>query len=142
MSDIDTSAKKSLRALHEAMGGFHVIGWNAAEKALTAGFTVRPEFCHTNATIAQGGFITAWLDAAMATAVLYDSDKQLNVASLEIKVTFLERVGQGRGKAVGRIVRRGNRVAFLTGDLFNADGKLAAQATSTGLIIPMTPLAI
>lgn len=140
MSDENSAGKCSLRALHEAMGGFHVLAWDAGAKALTAGFTVRPEFCHTNATIAQGGFITAWLDAAMATAVLYDSDKQLNVASLEIKVTFLERVGPGPGTAMGRIVRRGNRVAFLTGDLFNADGKLAAQATSTGLIIPMTPL--
>ena len=140
MTDDLDARIRSGRALYDSMGGFHVMAWDAAAKALTAGFTVRREYCHTNGTIAQGGFVTAWLDAAMAHAVLYDSDRQLNVASLEIKVTFLERVGPGPGTAIGRIVRRGKRVAFLEGDLFNADGKLAAQATSTGLIIPMTPL--
>ena len=77
----------------------------------------------------------------MAHAVLHDSDQTLNVASLEIKVSFLERVGPGAGTVHGRVVRRGKRVAFMEGDLFNPDGKLAAQATSTGMLVPVTPKA-
>ncbi len=127
---------RSGKALQESMGGFHVLSWDAATHTIRAGFTVRREYCHTNGTIAQGGFITAWLDAAMAHAVVYDTDHGVNVASLEIKVSFLERVGPGPGTVHGRVIRRGKRVAFLEGDLFNADGKLAAQATSTGLLIP------
>ena len=123
-------------ALFESMGGFKVAGWNADRKEVTATFTVRREFCHTNATTAQGGFITAWLDAAMAHAVMFDSAREFNVASLEIKVSFLERVGPGPGRVVGRIVRRGKRVAFLKADLFAPDGRLAAQATSTGMLVP------
>ncbi len=130
---------RSGKALFESMGGFHVTGWDAANKEATAAFTVRREYCHTNGTIAQGGFITAWLDAAMAQAVLHDTDHVLSVASLEIKVSFLERVGPGEGIVHGRVVRRGKRVAFMEGDLFNPDGKLAAQATSTGMLVPMTP---
>ena len=129
---------RSGKALMESMGGFHVVAWDAGARALTAGFTVRREYCHTNGTIAQGGFITAWLDAAMAHAVLHETGHAFNVASLEIKVSFLERVGPGPGTAIGRVVRRGKRVAFLQGDLFNADGQLAAQATSTGLLVPVT----
>ena len=130
---------RSGKALFESMGGFHVTGWDAANKEATAAFTVRREYCHTNGTIAQGGFITAWLDAAMAQAVLHDTDHVLSVASLKIKVSFLERVGPGEGIVHGRVVRRGKRVAFMEGDLFNPDGKLAAQATSTGMLVPMTP---
>ena len=130
---------RSGTARFESMGGFHVTGWDAANKEATAAFTVRREYCHTNGTIAQGGFITAWLDAAMAQAVLHDTDHVLSVASLEIKVSFLERVGPGEGIVHGRVVRRGKRVAFMEGDLFNPDGKLAAQATSTGMLVPMTP---
>ena len=130
---------RSGKALFESMGGFHVTGWDAAKKEVTAAFTVRREYCHTNGTIAQGGFITAWLDAAMAQAVLHDTDHVLSVASLEIKVSFLERVGPGEGIVHGRVVRRGKRVAFMEGDLYNPDGKLAAQATSTGMLVPMTP---
>jgi acyl-coenzyme A thioesterase PaaI-like protein len=33
-------------------------------------------------------------------------------------------------------VRRGKRVAFLEGELYNAEGRLAAQASSTGMLVP------
>jgi acyl-CoA thioesterase len=139
MDDEEEARIRSGRALFESMGGFHVTGWDAGRKQVTAAFQVKRDYCHTNGTIAQGGFITAWLDAAMAHAVLHDSDQVLNVASLEIKVSFLERVGPGPGIVHGRVVRRGKRVAFMEGDLYNPDGRLAAQATSTGLLIPATP---
>ena len=35
-----------------------------------------------------------------------------------------------------RINRRGSRVAFLEADLYATDGRLVAQATSTGMLIP------
>lgn len=138
MDDEQEARIRSGRALQESMGDFHVVAWDAGEKVLRAAFTVRREYCHTNGTIAQGGFITAWLDAAMAHAVLHDSEHAFNVASLEIKVSFLERVGPGAGTVNGRVVRRGKRVAFLEGELFNAEGRLAAQATSTGMLVPYT----
>ena len=116
------------------MGDFHVTGWDPARKALQAAFTVRREYCHTNGTIAQGGFITAWLDAAMAHAVMHDTDQAQTVFSLEIKVSFYEKVGPGEGRVEGRVVRRGKRVAFLEASLYNPAGQLAAEASSTGML--------
>ena len=139
MDDDHEARIRSGKALMESMGGFHVTAWDPAKRELAAAFTVRREYCHTNGTIAQGGFITAWLDAAMAHAVLHEADMTTTVASLEIKVSFLERVGPGEGKVLGRVIRRGKRVAFMEGDLYNADGRLAAQATSTGMLVPATP---
>ena len=127
---------RSGKALWESMGDFHVLGWDPEKRALRAGFTVRREYCHTNGTVAQGGFITAWLDAAMANAVLHDDDAVVNVASLEIKVSFLERVGPGPGTVEARVIRRGKRIVFLEADLWNAEGRLAAQASSTGMLVP------
>ena len=127
---------RSGRALKESMGGFHVTGWDPATRTLSAAFNVRREYCHTNGSIAQGGFITAWLDAAMAHAVLHETGEAFNVASLEIKVSFLERVGPGEGTVKGRVVRLGKKIAFLEGDLYNPEGRLAAQATSTGMLVP------
>jgi len=135
--DDDLEARiRSGKALQESMGNFHVLAWEPQTRSVQAGFTVRREYCHTNGTIAQGGFVTAWLDAAMAHAVLHDTDHAHGVVSLEIKVSFLERVGPGEGTVVGRVVRRGKRVAFLEGDLYNAEGRLAAQASSTGMLVP------
>ena len=133
--DSDQDARiRSGKALSESMGDFHVTGWDAERKVVSAAFTVRREYCHTNGTIAQGGFITAWLDAAMAHAVIHDSGHAQTVFSLEIKVSFYEKVGPGAGRVEGRVIRRGKRVAFLEAALYNAEGKLAAEATSTGLL--------
>jgi uncharacterized protein (TIGR00369 family) len=133
--DDDLDARiRSGKALSESMGDFHVTGWDAGRKVVSAAFTVRREYCHTNGTIAQGGFITAWLDAAMAHAVIHDTGHAQTVFSLEIKVSFYEKVGPGAGRVEGRVIRRGKRVAFLEAALYNADGKLAAEATSTGLL--------
>jgi acyl-CoA thioesterase len=125
---------RSGKALSESMGNFHVTRWDAERQVLHAAFTVRREYCHTNGTIAQGGFITAWLDAAMAHAVIHASGHKQTVFSLEIKVSFYEKVGPGEGRVEGRVVRRGKRVAFLEASLYNAAGQLAAEATSTGIL--------
>lgn len=138
--DDDLEARiRSGKALSESMGNFHVTGWDAAAKRLSAAFTVRREYCHTNGTIAQGGFITAWLDAAMAHAVIHDTDHVQTVFSLEIKVSFYEKVGPGEGRVEARLIRRGKRVAFLEASLFNPEGKLAAQASSTGMLAELGP---
>ena len=134
-TDDDLDARiRSGKALSESMGNFHVTGWDGERQQLNAAFTVRREYCHTNGTIAQGGFITAWLDAAMAHAVIHASGHKQTVFSLEIKVSFYEKVGPGEGRVEGRVVRRGKRVAFLEASLYNAAGQLAAEATSTGIL--------
>jgi len=125
---------RSGKALSESMGNFHVTGWDPERKVLSAAFTVRREYCHTNGTIAQGGFITAWLDAAMAHAVMHETDHKQTVFSLEIKVSFYEKVAPGEGRVDARVIRRGKRVAFLEASLYNPQGKLAAEATSTGIL--------
>ena len=134
MDDDQDARIRSGKALSESMGDFHVTGWDADAGRPHAGFTVRREYCHTNGTIAQGGFITAWMDAAMAHAVIHDTDHRQTVFSLEIKVSFYEKVGPGEGRVEARVVRRGRRVAFMEAALYNPEGKLAAQATSTGVL--------
>jgi len=131
--DLDEKIRSG-KALSESMGNFHVTGWDPGRKRVSAAFTVRREYCHTNGTIAQGGFITAWLDAAMAHAVIQDTAHAQTVFSLEIKVSFYEKVGPGEGRVEGRVIRRGKRIAFLEASLYSPAGKLAAQATSTGVL--------
>ncbi len=133
--DDDLEAKiRSGKALLESMGNFHVTAWDPERRLLTAAFTVRREYCHTNGTIAQGGFITAWLDAAMAHAVMHHTQQAQTIFSLEIKVSFYEKVGPGEGRVEATVVRHGKRVAFLEASLYSPEGKLAARGTSTGLL--------
>ena len=128
----------SQRDLSRAIGWKRLKSWDSSARTLRAIFEARPEFCHSGGTIAQGGFITAWLDASMAQAIMRDTQFQSNIATLELKVSFLKAVPPGEVLAEGRVLRRGKRVVFLEGSLFNLDGtELLATATSTGLIVPL-----
>lgn len=124
--------------LTRAIGWKRLVSWDRLTRTLCAVYEVRPEFCHTRGTIAQGGFVTAWLDSSMAQALMRDTEFRENIATLELKVSFLKAAGPGEVLTQARVLKRGRRVAFLEAQLFSADGKeVLATATSTGLIIPL-----
>jgi len=59
----------------------------------------------------------------------------VGIASLELKVSFLQRVGPGRVFAQGRVSRLGRRIAFLEARLTDAEGAVLASASSTAMIV-------
>lgn len=123
----------------DTLGGAQVLSIDPGAGVVRVAFTARPEFCHTNGTIVQGGFVTAWLDFAMAFATMNRTGGASNVATLEIKVSFFERVGPGQVVVEGRVRRLGKRVAFLEASLFTEGDRLAATATSTAMLVPLQP---
>ena len=120
--------------LLDSMGFVELLDVDAQQGIVRAHFDAHERFCHTNGTIVQGGFVTAWLDFSMAQAAFVRAGRPVGVASLEIKVSFLRRVGPGRVLAEGRVTRMGRRVAFLDASLFDAQGVLLATASSSALL--------
>lgn len=92
------------------------------------------EFCHS-VDVVQGGFITAMLDATMSHACFGLADDIVTVATLEIKVSFLEPSRAGRFETIGRILKSSHKTAFLSAELFDADEALTATATSTAKLV-------
>lgn len=76
----------------------------------------------------HGGIIALAMDVSMGHLL---NHLQGPGATLEMKVQFLRPVRGGRAVATGRVLRRGNTVAFLESRLTDQDGELAAMATST-----------
>ena len=120
--------------LLESMGFVQVLSTDRKLGVVRAEFEAMKRFCHTDGTIVQGGFISGWLDFSMAQAVIVRAVEPVGVASLELKVNFLQRVGPGRVIAEGRVLRMGRRVAFLEASLFDPAGALLATASSTALL--------
>jgi uncharacterized protein (TIGR00369 family) len=120
--------------LLESMGFVQVLSTDRKLGVVRAEFEAMKRFCHTNGTIVQGGFISGWLDFSMAQAVIVRAAEPVGVASLELKVNFLQRVGPGRVIAEGRVLRMGRRVAFLEASLFDPAGAVLATASSTALL--------
>jgi acyl-coenzyme A thioesterase PaaI-like protein len=118
------------------------IGFDAVLRTDPAGIAVvrylaRPEHAHSNGRVVQGGFVTSWLDHSMAVAVRA-REAGTALASLDINVSFLDRVAPGPVVVEARVVRWGGRVAFLQAELradAGPDAPLLARATSTGMIL-------
>ena len=125
--------------LLDSMGFVRIVAVDRETGSVRAEFDALPRFCHTEGTIVQGGFVTAWLDFSMAQAAFRSADRIVSVASRELKVNFLQRVGPGRVLAEGRIARLGRRIAFLEASLFDAAGALLATASSTAMLVERKP---
>ncbi|MEJ0043098.1 MAG: PaaI family thioesterase [Rhizomicrobium sp.] len=99
-------------------------------------YRARPDHCHSGG-IVQGGFVTGWIDAAMAHLVMAQTDFRFSPLSLEIKVSFLQSAGPGLVVAEAWIERLGKSTAFLEGRLSNDKGEVLAKASSTVRLVPM-----
>jgi acyl-CoA thioesterase len=120
--------------LLESMGFVKALSTDRKLGVVRAEFEAFRRFCHSDGKVVQGGFISGWLDFTMAQAVIARSVEPVGVASLELKVNFLQRVGPGRVISEGRVLRMGRRVAFLEASLFDPAGGLLATASSTALL--------
>jgi acyl-CoA thioesterase len=99
-------------------------------------FEAKPNQCHSG-NVVQGGFVTGWIDNAMATAAMLKTNYERTVMTLEVKVSFFRAANPGIVVAEGWIERIGKRTAFAAGELRTTDGEILAKATAT--IALLTP---
>ena len=86
--------------------------------------------CHSGGVV-QGGFVTGWIDAAMAHAAMAMTGPDVTPMSLELKVSFFAPARPGRVIAEAWVERRGKRTCFFEGRLLDGEGKVLAKASST-----------
>jgi uncharacterized protein (TIGR00369 family) len=125
------------KTLADALGGGAILDIDGESGSAALAFTARPDFCH-NGGVVQGGFVTGWIDSAMAHAVIARTGGSAWPATLEIKVSFLLPVLPGtETRAEGWIERQGKSIVFLGGRLLDANGEVLATATSTAKLLPL-----
>ncbi len=123
--------------LMQALGDGQLLEYLPEEKKAIMEFTVKPEFCHSG-NIAQGGFVTGWIDSAMSHAVILATDRTYWPATLELKVSFFKSANPGKVKAVGWVQKMGRSIAFVEGQLLNDAGEVLATSTSTAKLAPIS----
>ncbi len=88
-----------------------------------------------NSRVVQGGFVTAWLDCAMSSAVFVYGGKGTTLVSLEIKTVYYGPIPPDAEYVVeGSIDRVGSKTAFLEGQVIDGAGRVLAKATSSASI--------
>lgn len=108
---------------------------NLEKQTVIMEFDAVPEFCHSEAQIVQGGFITGMMDTCMAHLLIALLDFKFNPMSLDINVSFLAPAHPGILVAEAKILRIGKSIAFLSSTLSQGE-KLVATSTSTIKLIP------
>lgn len=126
---LNVNAPPAMRTL-----GGEVLEYDEDKKSILVRFTAGKSLCNHDDAV-QGGFICGMLDAAMAHAVFCMLRDRAIVATLEIKVSYLEVCRPGKLLARGTVIRDGKTVTFLEAELRNADDKLLATASSTARVI-------
>jgi uncharacterized protein (TIGR00369 family) len=114
--------------------GYRLLEADAERGEARAEFLARPEFANLMGNV-QGGFLAAMLDAIVATALLAQLPADHVAPTLELKTSFVRPAPLGRLLGNGRVVHRGNSIAFLAGELTDPDGALLATATATVKIV-------
>ncbi len=92
--------------------------------------------CHSGGVV-QGGFVTGWIDAAMARAAMCVTNFEMTPMSLEIKISFFRPAQPGLLVAEAWIERRGRSTIFLEGRLLDAEKNVLAKGSSTVRMMPL-----
>lgn len=116
-------------SLYEEMGLVRIVEIDPAGRAKLE-YRATQAQSHSGGVV-QGGFVTGWIDAAMAHAVMGIPGLDAVPMSLEIKVSFFVPTRPGPVIAEARVVQRGRRTAFVEGTLKDSAGVLLAKASST-----------
>lgn len=127
IQDGKSPAPKAARAL-----GINILSVNAEAGSVEVEFEGKDEFTNPAGKI-QGGFLAAMLDDTMGPALAATLLAGEFAPTLNLNVQFLSPAVPGKLHAVGRVVRRGGEVCFLSGEL-SQGGRIVATATATAII--------
>jgi|TARA_Y100000780_G_scaffold24107_1_gene20121 uncharacterized protein (TIGR00369 family) len=122
-------------SLNETLGLIRVVSTDAEGHARLE-YEAKQAQCHSGGVV-QGGFISGWIDAAMAHAAMARNGPGIVPMTLELKVSYFAPTRPGLVIAEAWVERHGKRTSFYEGRLKDAAGTVLAKATSTILLADM-----
>jgi uncharacterized protein (TIGR00369 family) len=124
------------QALFQGMGFSKILEFSRENQSIKIEYIAETRHCHSG-NIVQGGYVTGWIDSAMAHSVMIPTDFNFSPLTLELKITFLKSANPGIVIAAARVIKLGKSIAFVEGTLTNESGELIAKGTSTNKLVPM-----
>ena len=121
---------------HTALLGSEFVSFDEASQTVTMRFTVKREVCTWRGGV-QGGLVAGFLDDVMGYAYVAATGGVMAPLNLDISMSLIRLIPEGAtiiGK--GRVVKAGQRVIFLEGELLGEDGTIYARSTSTAIPTP------
>ena len=96
----------------------------------TLAFDIKPEM-KQNHGVVHGGAIASLIDSATAFAIISLLPLTEHATTVDLTISYLRPLTEGRVRAVARVLRSGKRLIVVSAELFDEGGSLAATALST-----------
>ena len=122
--------------LFQGMGFSKIIEFSKEESSIKIEYIAEHRHCHSG-NIVQGGYVTGWIDSAMAHSVMIPTNFEFSPLTLELKITFFKSANPGPVIAEAKVIKLGKSIAFVEVSLFSEKGILIAKGTSTNKLVPM-----
>jgi uncharacterized protein (TIGR00369 family) len=113
--------------------GWELVAVDPAAGTIEVAFTATDQFLNP-AGVIQGGLLAAMLDDTLGPALVATLGPGQFAPTTDLHVQFLRPAHPGRLTGRGRVVRRGQEVAFLAGELLDDSGQVVATAVATAAI--------
>ena len=124
-----------LGAPHAKLLGVKFDHFDKDREEITLRFHAPDSFITPRGSV-QGGMVAGFLDEVMGWAHVWATDQKEAPLNPEISMSLLRPVPAGPLIGKGRVVRRGRKVIFLEGELFDGENRLLARSTSTAIPTP------
>jgi uncharacterized protein (TIGR00369 family) len=103
---------------------------NISRGTATLSLKIRKQLLQNHGVV-HGGVIASLIDTATAFAIISLLAPSERVTTVDLTVSYLRPLTEGRLTAVARVLRSGRRLFVVSADVFDKDGKLATTALST-----------
>ncbi|WP_324826759.1 PaaI family thioesterase [Qipengyuania zhejiangensis] len=130
-----SDTEHALGHAHAELMGVQFDSFDREREEITLRFHAPDSFITPRGSV-QGGLVAGFLDEVMGWAHVWATDQAEAPLNLEISMSLLKPVLAGPLVGKGRVLRRGRKVIFLEGELFDAAGNLLARSTSTAIPTP------
>ena len=123
---------------HKVNGGtgklfnFEIIEYRIGYLKLKGSFNA--ETLNPNGTV-QGGQMNSMLDDVTSLLLIYESQGAIYPNSTNLHSIHHRPLFKGNVIATAEIIKKGNTIATIKGELFNPDGKIAATLLHTAVIM-------
>ncbi len=106
-----------IHELSRTLGLVHIVEMDPAGRAQIE-YRAGMHMCHSGGVV-QGGFVSGWIDAAMAHAAIAMGGPDVSPMTLELKVSYFAPARPGLVIAEGWVERRGRSTCFFEGRLLD-----------------------
>jgi acyl-CoA thioesterase len=103
---------------------------NIGRGTATLAFTVRKELTQNHGLV-HGGAVASLIDTATAFAIIPLLAPKERVTTVDLTISYLRPLTEGRITATAKVVRAGRRLFVVSAEVVREDGKLATTALST-----------